>query len=119
MTKREQNLLNAAREILSDFNLYGEVLQVGDNGEYETECAIGRIHAAIQPYNEPSTSTPPESRYGHDLEPEPLAQYLAEYVQQELDDCIDYGEWPGAMVRALKAYQSTENVTIKIERVTE
>lgn len=46
--KREQDLLDVAKEILSDFNRYGEVLQVGDNGEYGMESAIGRLSAAIQ-----------------------------------------------------------------------
>lgn len=44
---RQTELLNAAREILSDFNRYGKVLQVGDNGEYGTESAIGRLSKAI------------------------------------------------------------------------
>ena len=52
MTNREIQLLEAAREIVSDFNYYGEVLQPGDNGEYGTESAIGRLSAAIQPYLE-------------------------------------------------------------------
>jgi hypothetical protein len=48
LEKREDvNLLEAAQEILSDFNQYGEVLQQGDNGEYGTESAIGRLNTAI------------------------------------------------------------------------
>lgn len=52
MDKREQNLRDAAREILSDFNRYGEVLQLGDNGEYGMESAIGRLNSALIPYEE-------------------------------------------------------------------
>jgi len=47
MTKHEQKLMDAAREILSDFNQYGEVLQTGDNGEYGMDSAIGRLNSAI------------------------------------------------------------------------
>jgi len=50
-TKREQDLLDATREILSDFNRYGEELQAGDNGEYGAESAIGRLNTAIEQYN--------------------------------------------------------------------
>ena len=48
-TNREwqAELLSAAQEILYDFNTYGEVLQVGDNGEYGTESAIGRLSVAV------------------------------------------------------------------------
>jgi len=41
-------LIEAAREIVSDFKYYGEVLQVGDNGEYGTESAIGRLTFAVE-----------------------------------------------------------------------
>ena len=53
MTEREQDLIDAAREILSDFNTYGEVLQQGDNGEYGMESAIGRLNSAVVAYDKP------------------------------------------------------------------
>lgn len=40
-------LLLAAEEILSDFNQWGEVLQLGDNGEYGMDSAIGRLNSAV------------------------------------------------------------------------
>ncbi len=50
--------------------------------------------------------------------PKPLAQYLAEYIDQEIQGhnqsiSVLPKEW---LEQALDAYQSTENVTIKIER---
>lgn len=52
MTKREQDLLIAAGEIVSDFRQFGEVLQVGDNGEYGQESSIGRLNNAIGKYED-------------------------------------------------------------------
>lgn len=46
-TADKDKLLDAANEILSDFNQYGEVLQQGDNGEYGLESPIGRLASAI------------------------------------------------------------------------
>lgn len=45
---QQENLLNVAKEIVSDFNRYGEVLQVGNNGEYGTESTIGRLSAIVK-----------------------------------------------------------------------
>ena len=46
----------------------------------------------------------------------PLAQYLSEYVEP-LDHYNSYIiGWRALLEQALDAYQSTENVTIKIER---
>ena len=52
----------------------------------------------------------------------PLAQYLAEYIEHEcgmVDVFTTSGaiSWRELLEQALDAYQSTENVTIKIERV--
>ncbi|MCK5614902.1 hypothetical protein KAR91_74255 [Candidatus Pacearchaeota archaeon] len=49
--ERQADLLDAAQEILSDFDIYGEMLQVDNNGEYGTESAIGRLSAAIHQIN--------------------------------------------------------------------
>ncbi len=45
-TQRD-NLLDAAREILSDFDNYGEVLQTGFNGEYGSDTGIGRLKIIV------------------------------------------------------------------------
>ena len=49
----------------------------------------------------------------------PLAQYLGEYVEQELkeqaNDAVAW--WCELLEQALDAYESTEQVKIKIERV--
>lgn len=37
-----EEVVGALRELVSDFNRFGEVLQHGDNGEYGVESAIGR-----------------------------------------------------------------------------
>ncbi|KKN21071.1 hypothetical protein LCGC14_0928970 [marine sediment metagenome] len=112
MTEQEQNLLNAAQEIVYDFNHYGEVLQVGDNGEYGTESSIGMLSAAIHQYED-----------GRKIKP--LAQYLDEYIQHEIEtenilslDDIEgsssYGSWCELLEQALEAYELTENVLIHI-----
>ncbi len=46
----------------------------------------------------------------------PLAQYLGEYLEHEMIDNSDCDTWVALLEQALDAYQSTENVTIKIER---
>ena len=48
--------------------------------------------------------------------PKPLAQYLDEYIEHETGMDCHYGTWRELLEQALNAYQSTENVTIKIER---
>lgn len=71
-----------------------------------------------------NTGTPPESRYGREPEKvKSLAQYLDEYIEHEVDldniesaDMYAYNSWRQFFEQALDAYQSTENVVIKIER---
>jgi len=43
-----QDLVRAAREIVSDFDRYGEVLQHGDNGEYGEESSIIQLKLALE-----------------------------------------------------------------------
>ena len=87
---REQALLDAAKEILSDFNRYGEVLQVGDNGEYGTESAIGRLHTAIYGFDH-ENKVFCESCGRHNCEDvkwrEQTRQYECEECYQEWLDC--------------------------------
>ena len=112
MTEREQNLLDAAKEILSDFNYYGGVLQVGDNGEYGMESAIGRLNTAIHQCDK---DIPAEDRYGREPDKvKSLAQYLAEYINDELSYDVT---WIALLEQALDAYESTEQVKIRIEPV--
>lgn len=47
-TADKEVLLDAAREIVQDFNQYGAVLRVGDNGDYGTESPIGTLAAAVE-----------------------------------------------------------------------
>ncbi|KKN69797.1 hypothetical protein LCGC14_0437430 [marine sediment metagenome] len=79
----------------------------------------------------------PEIEYGdckeckHNVDcphkPKPLAQYLAAYLGHEIENGLvlddnmiylnsSYNSWHELFKQALDAYQSTENVTIKIER---
>ena len=46
-----------------------------------------------------------------------LAQYLGEYLEYEMIDNSDCDTWVALLEQALDAYQSTENVMIKIERI--
>jgi len=83
--------------------------------------------------------TPAESRYGRELEkskdcdkacddcskhplciykaPKPLAQYLDEYIEHETGMECHYGTWRELFEQALDAYESTEQVKIRIGRV--
>ena len=49
---QQEKLLDVAKEIVRDFNRCGEVLQAGDNGEYGTESAIGRLDAIVNQIEE-------------------------------------------------------------------
>ena len=74
-------------------------------------------------------STPPDPQHGREPESKSLTQYLGEYLEQEKDVFANFGP-PNCLPRieididslrelleqALDAYQSIENVTIKIER---
>lgn len=70
--------------------------------------------------------TPAESRYGREPDKvKSLAQYLDEYIEHEIEldnispevsELFAYNSWRELFEQALDAYQSTENVTIKIER---
>ena len=74
-------------------------------------------------------SIPAEDRYGREpYKVKPLAQYLSEYIDHEIelgnlihtDLCIcaaEYNSVQKMFEQALDAYESTENVKIKIERV--
>ena len=48
-------------------------------------------------------------------EPKPLAQYLALYLEAEIP--TELSAWCELLEQALDAYESTENVKIKIERI--
>ena len=79
--------------------------------------------------------TPPEPQHGREPDKvKPLAQYLAKYIEHEHTEGegyaayfinsypdgsvnLDIGCLRAVLEQALDAYQSTENVTIKIERI--
>ena len=49
--------------------------------------------------------------------PKSLAQFIDEYIDYEIGDSVVIGQvWVKLLKQALDAYESTENVTIKIER---
>jgi len=72
-------------------------------------------------------STPAKPQHGREPDKvKPLAQYLAEYVDAEIEngnispdvaELYAYNSWRELLEQALNAYESTENVTIKIERI--
>jgi len=81
---------------------------------------------SVNPWNEAQDkATPPNPQHGHEPDKvKPLAQYLSEYLATGIDrmheagmpmDFTEDGLKP-ILEQALDAYQSTENVTIKIER---
>lgn len=49
--------------------------------------------------------------------PKPLVQYLGEYIDHELCNNTEHDSWRELLEQALNAYQSTEQVKIRIERV--
>ena len=73
------------------------------------------------------TSIPAEDRYGRGPDKvKPLAQYLDEYIEHEVelgnispevDELFAYDSWHELLQRALDAYESTEQVKIRIEPV--
>lgn len=122
MKEREQQLADLCKE--AEGLLMGKIADMltGDAcAEVGIYDLVNRIKTAAPP-----TGTPAENRYGRDLEPKPLAQYLDEYIRHEAES--DGLTMEAAQIwipdrklfeQALEAYQSTGNVTIKIERVTE
>ena len=48
LTEPMQNVIRTAQEIVNDFDRYGEVLQLGDNGEYGEESAIIQLKLALE-----------------------------------------------------------------------
>ena len=86
---------------------------------------------SVNPWNEAQDKTPAEPQHGREPEKvKPLAQYLGEYVEHEVElgnihiSCqgiemmsADYDTWGGLLEQALDAYESTEQVKIRIERI--
>ena len=68
---------------------------------------------------------PAEDRYGREPDKvKPLAQYLDEYIEHEVeinnispevDELFAYDSWRELLQQALDAYESTEQVKIRIE----
>jgi len=48
MSEPVRELYYAALEILDDFDTFGEVLQVDDNGEYGEDTAITKLRKALE-----------------------------------------------------------------------
>ena len=72
----------------------------------------------------PLEATPPDPQHGRDVKP--LAQYLDEYIEHEVElnnvspevgELYAYNSWRELLEQALDAYESTEQVKIRIERV--
>jgi len=74
-------------------------------------------------YNPLLSSIPPNQHGRKPNKVKPLAQYLAEYVEQEVEVApagrvtFLIESWRELLEQALDAYESTENVKIRIERV--
>jgi len=75
------------------------------------------------------TGIPAEDRYGREPDKvKSLAQYLAEFIEHEQDNGLiltnnmmyiksEYNSWRELLEQALDAYESTEQVKIRIEKV--
>lgn len=100
-------------EYLDNMETAGAYGVTGDVGDLEDT-----IEKALKLHKQ--SGIPAEDRYGRELDKvKPLAQYLAEYVEYELEDAgrADTHTWHELLEQALNAYESTENVKIRIERV--
>jgi len=98
------------------------------------------LNPSVNPWNEAQDKADPQ--HGRDVKPDtcgypeyrvnvgcvgcpydcqnkvkPLAQYLGEYIEYEMIDNADCDTWVALLEQALDAYQSTENVKIRIEPV--
>lgn len=71
------------------------------------------------------TGTPTDPQPNREPEPKPLAQYLDEYIEHEIElgnirpavsDLFAYNSWRDLLQQALDAYESTEQVKIRIEK---
>jgi len=110
IVKCESNPTNE-EVILHDYDIQ-------EPGEYEAGKDENGLYAVIR---FPPEGTPAESRYGREPEKmKSLARYLSEYLATGIDRAHETGmpvDYTEEGLQALDAYQSTENVTIKIERV--
>lgn len=59
LVQQQEDLLDAAQEIVSDFDNYGEVLQTGFDGGYGEDTAIKRLSIAIQQIGNPGEADNP------------------------------------------------------------
>lgn len=96
------------------------------NGGMGMQCAVcGTSPSTDNPIDctdfEPRPQgTPAESRYGRDVKSDkvkPLAQYLVDYLQHEHPVGFNRLFWKRIIEQALDAYESTEQVKIRIERI--
>lgn len=100
-----------------------------DNGEIE-EWEVEAEQPFIKVIEEMITNASPEPQ--HSREPNKvklLAQYLNDYIEHEINTChidadvtaghslYNWDSWRELLEQALDAYQSTEQVKIRIERV--
>ena len=97
-------------------------VQVRLTSYLNNETAIQFVSEAL---NKVIKAIPAEDRYGREPEKvKPLAQYLDEYIEHEVElgniesaDMYAYDSWRELLEQALDAYESTEQVKIRIERV--
>ena len=105
--------LNAHTNCIND-ELYEDFKAGGDKFEEMKKAILKKFPTrkiALKEF-ENETGTPPDPQHGRGPDKvKLLAQYLGEYLRHEIVD-VDLE----LLEQALDAYQSTENVTIKIER---
>jgi len=95
-------------------------------GYLNNENAIQFVSAALYKVGRKLIhGTPPDSQHGREPKPKPLAQYLDKYIDVEIEsgnvspdvaELYAYNSWRELFEQALDAYESTENVKIRIER---
>jgi hypothetical protein len=125
------NLLDACKLALDKFRLIYIKIEAGEYGNdlqelYDDE-SVWPLKALRETISEAEQAIPAEDRYGREPDKiKPLAQYLDEYIEHEAElgnveptvaYMYAYKSWRELLEQALDAYESTERVKIRIEKV--
>lgn len=86
-----------------------------DEPVWETQPSADMATIMSEAITEAESGTPAEPQHGREPEPKPLAQYLTKYIEHEIG-LHSYNPSCELLEQALNAYESTENVKIKIEK---
>jgi hypothetical protein len=65
----DQKLLDAAERLVSEFHVYGEVLQFGEGDDYGSDTAVGELQLAVEAYGRTFPEPVPDADASDDDEP--------------------------------------------------